>query len=90
MFENWSNDKVIETQPLPESGSYRQYIRLIGEKQTVIGVYNADIKENKAFLSFSRHFFSKGLAVPEIYVVNENCDMYLQEDLQPIKKSFNN
>ncbi len=81
LFENWSNDKVIETQPLPESGSYRQYIRLIGEKQTAIGVYNADIKENKAFLSFSRHFFSKGLAVPEIYMVNENYDMYLQEDL---------
>ncbi len=81
LFENWSHDKVEETQLLPESGSYRQYIRLIGEKHTVIGVYNADIKENKAFISFSRHFFEKGLPVPEIYVVNEDYDMYLQQDL---------
>ncbi len=81
MFENWSNDKVIETQPLPESGSYRQYIRLIGEKQTVIAVYNADIKENNAFIAFSQHFFKQGLPVPEIYQVNDNCDMYLQQDL---------
>ncbi len=81
LFEDWSHDKVEETQLLPESGSYRQYIRLIGEKHTVIGVYNADIKENKAFISFSRHFFEKGLPVPEIYVVNEDYDMYLQQDL---------
>ncbi len=81
LFENWSNQKVVETESLPESGSYRQYIRFIGEKDTAIGVYNADIKENKAFIRFSKHFFQQGLPVPEIYSVNESCDMYLQQDL---------
>ena len=36
LYENWANDKVIETELLPQSGSYREYIRLIGQKQTVL------------------------------------------------------
>lgn len=81
MFENWADDKVVETEVLPQSGSYREYMRIIGEKRTVIGAYNADKKENHAFLSFSKFFEEKGLAVPEIYHQDEDQDLYLLQDL---------
>lgn len=81
LFEDWADDKVIETEILPQSGSYREYIRLVGEKRTVLGAYNADKKENNAFLSFSKYFASKGLSVPEIYCENSEQDIYLLQDL---------
>ncbi|MFV0506727.1 MAG: phosphotransferase [Bacteroidales bacterium] len=48
---------------------------------SAIGAYNADLRENQAFLSFSEHFKAQGMPVPEIYGVNDKGDCYLQEDL---------
>lgn len=48
---------------------------------TVIGAWNADKKENAAFVSFARSFRQQGLPVPEIFAVDESADIYLQEDL---------
>ena len=62
LFENWSGEKAIKITELPPSGSYREYCRIKSENKTVMGVYNADKKENKAFLTFTNHFNSKGLA----------------------------
>ncbi|WP_421918749.1 RapZ C-terminal domain-containing protein [Marinifilum sp.] len=81
LFEKWADDKVVETELLPQSGSYREYIRLIGEKRTVLGAYNADIKENNAFINFSKHFLSKNLPVPEIYHQKDEEGLYLLQDL---------
>jgi aminoglycoside/choline kinase family phosphotransferase len=81
LFEEWADDKIVETELLPQSGSYREYIRLIGEKRTVLGAYNADIKENNAFISFSKHFLSKNLPVPEIYHQKDEEGLYLLQDL---------
>lgn len=66
---------------LPLSGSYREYARLRAGSVSVIGAYNADVKENKAFLTFSRQLAESGIPVPEIYIVNEMQTLYLQEDL---------
>nr|WP_320118792.1 RNase adapter RapZ [uncultured Marinifilum sp.] len=81
LFENWADDKIVEIELLPQSGSYREYIRLIGEKRTVLGAYNADKKENNAFVSFSKHFASKNLPVPEIYHQDDEQNIYLLQDL---------
>jgi aminoglycoside/choline kinase family phosphotransferase len=40
-----------------------------------------DIRENLAFISFTKHFLSKGLPVPEVYLVSEDQKYYLLEDL---------
>lgn len=80
LYEKWADDQVINTELIPPSGSYREYIRIIGKKQAVMGVFNTDKKENNAFITFSRHFKSKGLPVPEILAVDEIKDIYLQED----------
>lgn len=66
---------------LPHSGSYREYVRLRAGELTAIGTYNADVKENRAFLSFSRQFRASGIPVPSIYAQSDDSLIYLQEDL---------
>ena len=81
LFENHFNEKVDSFELLPPSGSYRQYCRLTNDKRSVIGVLNTDVKENTAFLSFTNHFFHKGVRVPEVFAVSSDLKKYLQEDL---------
>ncbi|MEO1623817.1 MAG: RNase adapter RapZ [Bacteroidota bacterium] len=81
IFEEWSGEKATLILPLAPSGSYRQYFRLSGKQQVAIGTYNENRRENEAFLSFSRHFKSKDLPVPEIYIDDLDNHVYLQEDL---------
>jgi len=67
---------------LPLSGSHRSYYRLGGAKgASVIGAIGTDADENRAFLTLSRHFRSKGLPVPEILAVSPDRMAYIQEDL---------
>ncbi len=66
---------------LPGSGSNRQYFRIGKPGTTMIAAYNADLKENKAFLSFSRSFREQGLPVPEILAESCNGFYYLIQDL---------
>lgn len=81
MFEKWAGEEARSYVMLPPSGSYREYYRITGRTKTAMGAYNADLKENRAFLEFSDHFKSKGLPVPEIYERDDVNHVYLQEDL---------
>lgn len=84
LFESWSGTKAVSCIELPSSGSYRQYYRIKNADKSVLAAFNPDEKENRAFISFSRHFFSKGLRVPEILAVDEKQKIYLLEDLGDI------
>ncbi|WP_317196633.1 RapZ C-terminal domain-containing protein [Carboxylicivirga linearis] len=84
MFEKWAGEEARSFVMLPPSGSYREYYRITGRDRTAMGVYNADEKENAAFLQFSKHFKAKGLAVPDIYSEDSSNHVYLQEDLGDI------
>lgn len=81
LFQSWKGVKPDSIVQLPQSGSNRQYYRLSSSDQSAIAVYNEDLKENKAFVGFSEHFFQKGIKVPQIYAVDPRGEMYLQEDL---------
>lgn len=81
LFCEWAGEEPDLVLPLAPSGSQRIYYRLKSGTRTAIGTYNPDRKENQAFLSFSHHFHSKGLPVPEIYWENPDGYVYLQEDL---------
>ncbi|MDX8339912.1 RNase adapter RapZ [Draconibacterium sp. IB214405] len=81
LFESHFNEKVERFELLPPSGSYREYCRLGSENRTVIGAFNTDVKENTAFLSFSNHFYNKGIKVPKVYSVSSDLKKYLLEDL---------
>lgn len=80
-FYNWSGLKYDSITALPPSGSYRRYFRIISGTTSAIGAVNPDKKENQAFLSFSRHFRSLGISVPEIYDEHSDGLHYLLEDL---------
>ncbi|UCG27507.1 MAG: phosphotransferase [Bacteroidales bacterium] len=84
LFENWAGESGSTIHPLPLSGSNRTYYRIKGKKISAIGVHNPDRKENNAFVSFSKHFRSSGLPVPEIYAYDENQYIYLEQDLGDI------
>jgi len=84
LFHRWCGENIISINKLPASGSPREYYRIHGTKSTVIGAVNLDREENEAFINFSRHFHSMGLAVPEIYLVDLEHNAYLQEDLGDI------
>lgn len=71
-------DNVIE---LPLSGSSRRYFRLSTDEYVVIGTYNTDKAENKAFLYLAEHLKKAGAKVPEVFKVDSDNDIYLQEDL---------
>ena len=81
LFEKYYKEEVIAFEQLPASGSYRQYCRLKSENRQIIGVYNYDLKENRAFIEFSKHFLQHGLPVPEVYTVSDDQVHYLIEDL---------
>jgi len=81
LYENWAKEKVLSISPLAQSGSYRKYFRINGKEKTAIGVFNPDKKENKAFITFTKHFRKKGLNVPYLYTQNIKDDIYLVEDL---------
>jgi aminoglycoside/choline kinase family phosphotransferase len=81
LFESWAGEPAQSITMLPQSGSYREYYRIKGETKAAVGVYNADKKENLAFLSFTKSFLQAGLPVPEIYSELVNDDVYLLQDL---------
>ena len=70
LFSDWAAEEVISVSPMAQSGSYRKYFRIISSKKNAIGVFNPDGKENRAFISFTKHFLKKGLNVPQLYAQN--------------------
>lgn len=81
LYKSWKGEEPLEIDVLPQSGSDRRYFRLhIANGDTLIATSGNNIKENEVFIYFANHFHSKNLPVPEIFTVNENRDIYLQED----------
>jgi len=81
LYREWANEAVISVSPIVQSGSYRKYYRISGKIRTAIGAFNPDEKENKAFISFTKHFLKKGLNVPKLYAQQLKENIYLIEDL---------
>jgi len=81
LFSDWAAEEVISVSPMAQSGSYRKYFRINGKEKTAIGVFNPDKKENRAFITFTKHFLKKGLNVPQLYNHDLKENIYLIEDL---------
>ena len=80
LFKQFSEETVTAIDKLPQAGSERHYFRIHTPAKTYIATYGANLKENNTFIYFSRHFKKKKLATPEILFVNEEGDIYIQED----------
>ncbi len=81
LFKKWNGNSPDSIIPLPVSGSASKYFRLKNKNISVVGVFGPEQKENQAFISFSKHFKSIGLNVPEIYDEELSSNIYLEEDL---------
>lgn len=81
LFASWAGEPCVECLALGANGSSRRYYRLSGATRHCIGTVAGNVRENEAFFSFTRHFRAKGMPVPELYVVHEDRQHYLQQDL---------
>jgi len=84
LFFSFKKSHADRIEKLPQSGSDRTYFRIYQASETYIGTHNLNIKENETFIHFSRHFKNKELPVPDIYAVNNEKTLYVQEDLGTI------
>jgi aminoglycoside/choline kinase family phosphotransferase len=81
LFEKITGKKAETVVRLPISGSNRMYFRIFGESKALIGTYNTDTDENKAFLYLAEHLLKHGVPVPQIFYSDLSKGIYLQEDL---------
>jgi aminoglycoside/choline kinase family phosphotransferase len=81
LFKKCCGEEAISIAGIPGTGSNRQYFRITGTSKSAVGVYNEDVKENEAFLSFTRTFLSQGIPVPGILAEGTSKRMYLLQDL---------
>ncbi len=81
LFSDFAGMEPTEMIALPPAGSHRRYFRLRAGTVSAIGAYNDDLRENRAFLTFTRHFQTRGLHVPELYGVSADGQYYLLADL---------
>ena len=81
-FEKWAGEPHEFFSQLPSSGSNRTYYRFTGKTKNALVAINEDIKENRAFIEYSRFFKEKKFPIPEIFAVNESQNSYLLQDLK--------
>lgn len=82
LAEEYAKQSVKKCEPLAQSGSHRRYFRLtLSDDSTLIGAFNDDIAENKAFFTYTKFFTNKHFSVPELLVVAPDQQHYLQTDL---------
>jgi aminoglycoside/choline kinase family phosphotransferase len=82
-FEQHYKMPAEHVQPLQGQlgGSGRAIVRLSSEGVSAIGILYSVREENVAFLEFSKHFYRRGLPVPEIYAEDLSQGAYLEQDL---------
>ena len=80
LHETYSRYPLTGLDVIPQSGSNRIYFRIRTDDGSYIATYNDNVRENQTFIYFSRHFREQACPVPEIYLVNDACTIYFQED----------
>ena len=81
LFATYSNETILQIETIPQSGGDRVYFRIKTQTGSFIATSNDNVKENKAFIYFSRHFKEAYCPVPEILAVDESNTLYLQQDV---------
>lgn len=81
LFVKWQGRNPDSISELPPSGSSRVYFRLTYGNQSCIAAFNPDLRENRAFISLSRHFASLGFPVPAVLTTDPDGHCYIVSDL---------
>lgn len=80
LFSSFSKSEIKAIDKLPQSGSERHYYRIHTSDKSYIATYGSNLKENESFIYFSNHFKQTGQAIPEIFCINAEKNIYIQED----------
>lgn len=81
LFNQYRKQPIVRIEKIPQSGSDRMYFRIYCDNGAhFIATYNKNIKENNSFIYFSNHFKNIAAPVPEVLIVNETADIYIQQD----------
>jgi aminoglycoside/choline kinase family phosphotransferase len=80
LFQKFCEEKIVSVGKIPQSGSIRIYFRIVTDKGSYIATFGDNIRENQTFINFSRHFIKNQCPVPQIYAVNHEQTIYIQED----------
>lgn len=81
LFYDTFSFSVDRMEEISAHGSSRRYFRCISGAVRVLAAYNADRKENMAFVDYAEQLRKKGINVPDIYAVDMENGIYLLEDL---------
>ena len=84
LFRQYSKETITGIDKLPQAGSERHYFRIHTTDKTFIATYGANLKENESFIYFSKHFKKKQLTTPEIFCINDEKNIYIQQDFGDI------
>jgi aminoglycoside/choline kinase family phosphotransferase len=84
LFAGFSAEPILSINKIPQSGSIRIYYRIRTANKNFIATYGINLKENQSFIHFSRHFKLTHCPVPEIFAVNTEGTIYIQEDFGDI------
>ncbi len=80
LFRQYTKKEITAIDKLPQAGSERHYYRIHTVDKTYIATHGANLMENETFIYFSNHLKQKGLAVPEIFCISDEKNIYIQED----------
>lgn len=82
LFTSYKKEEPARIEKLPQSGSDRTYYRIHDkEDKTFIATVNNHVRENEAFIYFTKIGQSVGAPMPVIFAVDESGMLYIQEDL---------
>ncbi len=80
LFTTISHQKISSIDKIPQSGGDRIYYRIKTNETSYIATIASNLKENEAFFYFTNHFKKIGSPVANILAVNEEKNIYIQED----------
>jgi aminoglycoside/choline kinase family phosphotransferase len=81
LFETHSSDAIVSITKIPQSGGDRIYFRILtATNKSYVATTSNNVKENETFLYFTNHFKTVNAPVPNVFVVNEEKTIYIQED----------
>jgi aminoglycoside/choline kinase family phosphotransferase len=84
LFSSYNKETILSVNKIPQSGSIRVYYRILTPAGSFIATHGINIKENLSFVRFSRHFRARECPVPEIFAINTEGTLYIQEDFGDI------
>ncbi len=81
LFSEFTGSVPVTITRLKGDASMRSIYRLSNYNQSAIGVFGPNLRENAAFIGFTKSFLRLGFPVPELYHLHKSVICYLLEDL---------